>query len=166
MVTLLLLLFLLLLLMVSATGAMFSLVICFVSLNSENHSTRLLSLFAVRLPFSTVHRKSCCLPHRWILKFNISQPLNSGLGISDLSPEIRNANDDLSQLSRIYFPISIGRTSLFQILEVLGGIFHFQILIEHSVSKTAETLIRRRVLSHKRTLGLCGLRIRYFSSTT
>ena len=51
MVTLLLLLFLLLLLMVSATGAMFSLVICFVSLNSENHSTRLLSPFAVRLPF-------------------------------------------------------------------------------------------------------------------
>ena len=60
-----------------------------------------------------------------ILKFNISQPLNSGIGISDLSPEIRNANDDLTQLSRTYFPISIGRTSLFQILGVLGGIFNF-----------------------------------------
>ena len=34
------------------------------------------------------------------------------------------------------FPISIDRTSLFQILGVLGGIFHFiQILIERSVSK-------------------------------
>ena len=33
------------------------------------------------------------------------------------------------------FPISIGRTSLFQILGVLGGIFHIHILVEHFVSK-------------------------------
>ena len=42
----------------------------------------------------------------------------------------------LTHLSRMNFPISIGRMSLFQILGVLGGIFHFiQILMEHSVSK-------------------------------
>ena len=31
----------------------------------------------------------------------------------------------LTHLSRMNFPISIGRMSLFQILGVLGGIFHF-----------------------------------------
>ena len=65
MVALLLLLFLLHLLMVSAIGAMFSLVICFVSLNSENHSTRLLSLFAVRLPFFYLPQKALLSP-AWV----------------------------------------------------------------------------------------------------
>ena len=42
----------------------------------------------------------------------------------------------LTHLSQMNFPISIDRMSLYQILGVLGGIFHFiQILIEHSVSK-------------------------------
>ena len=47
-----------------------------------------------------------------------------------------NLRDVLTHLSRMHFPISIGRMSLFQILGVLGGILHFiPILIEHSVSK-------------------------------
>ena len=42
----------------------------------------------------------------------------------------------LTHLSRMNFRISFGRTSLFQILVVLGGIFIFiQVLIEGSVSK-------------------------------
>ena len=42
----------------------------------------------------------------------------------------------LSHLSRINFPISIGKMSLFQILGVLVAIFIFiQLLIEHLVSK-------------------------------
>ena len=35
----------------------------------------------------------------------------------------------LTHLNQMYFPISIGRTSLFQILGVLGGIFFISIQI-------------------------------------
>ena len=46
-------------------------------------------------------------------------------------------NQILTHLNRMNFPISIGRTSLFRILGVLGVFFFnfIQILIEHSVSK-------------------------------
>ena len=45
------------------------------------------------------------------------------------------------------FPISIGRTSLFQILGVLGGTFHFYSNFNRTFcEQTVETLIRRRVL--------------------
>ena len=40
-----------------------------------------------------------------------------------------------THLSQMDFPISSNWKSLFSILWLLGGIFHFQILIEHSVSK-------------------------------
>ena len=53
----------------------------------------------------------------------------------------------LNPLSRMKFPISIGRTSLFQILEVLGGIFHSYSSSNRTFcEQTVETLIRRRVL--------------------
>ena len=58
------------------------------------------------------------------------------------------------------FPISIGRTSLFQILGVLGSIFHFYSNSNRTFcEKTMETLIRRRVLhclpiSHEKNGGL------------
>ena len=45
----------------------------------------------------------------------------------------------LLDLSQMNFPISMDRTSLFQILGVLGGIF-IQILIEYSVSKQCRPL--------------------------
>ena len=69
------------------------------------------------------------------------------------------------------FPISIERTSLFQILGVLGGIFHFYSNSNiRFCEQTVETLIRRRIMRcliwvcavclcpTKRTLGLYGLR--------
>ena len=78
----------------------------------------------------------------------------------------------LTHLSQINFPISISRTSLLQILGVLGGIFHLISNFNRKFCKqTVETLIRRRVLRRliwvstvclcptKRTLGLNGLRI-------
>ena len=68
------------------------------------------------------------------------------------------------------FPITIGRTSLFQILGVLGDIFHFYSNFKRNFCKqTVENLIRRCVLRRlvwfctvcqcptKRTLGLYGL---------
>ena len=71
------------------------------------------------------------------------------------------------------FPISIGRTILFQILGLLGGIFQFYSNSDSTFSEqTVETLIRRRVLRRliwvsaiclcptKRTLGLYGLNMR------
>ena len=45
------------------------------------------------------------------------------------------------------FPIAIGRTSLFQNLGLLGGIFHFYSNCNRtSCKQTVDTLIRRRVL--------------------
>ena len=59
----------------------------------------------------------------------------------------RNIFPYLTHLSRMNFPISIGRTSLFQILEVLGGIFHSYSSSNRTFcEQTVETLIRRRVL--------------------
>ena len=68
------------------------------------------------------------------------------------------------------FPISIGRTSLFQILGVVGGIFHFYSNFNRTFCKQiVVTLIRCRVLRRliwvctvcqcptKRMLGLYGL---------
>ena len=53
----------------------------------------------------------------------------------------------LTHLSRMNFPISISRTSLFQILEVLGGIFQSYTNSNRTFcEQTVETLIRRRVL--------------------
>ena len=67
-------------------------------------------------------------------------------------------------------PISVSRTSLFQILGVLGGIFHLDSNSNRTICKhTVETLIRRHVLWRliwvftvwlcpiKRTLDLYGL---------
>ena len=56
----------------------------------------------------------------------------------------------LTYLSPMDFPISIGSASLFQILEVLGGIFHFYSNSNRTFCKqTLETLIRRRVLERR-----------------
>ena len=67
------------------------------------------------------------------------------------------------------FHIFIGRTCLFQILGVLGGIFHFYSNLKRNFCKqTAENLMRRSVLAsdlvlhclpmpHKRTSCLYGL---------
>ena len=81
----------------------------------------------------------------------------------------------LTHLSRINFPISIGRTSLFQILGVFGGIFHFYSNSNRTFcEQTVETLIRlhavRRLISvcavclcpTKRRLGLYGLISLYY----
>ena len=52
----------------------------------------------------------------------------------------------LNTLSRMEFPISISRTSLFQILSVLGGIFHFySIFVRNFCKQTVETLISSAV---------------------
>ena len=61
----------------------------------------------------------------------------------------------LTNLSRLNFPISMGRTSLIQILGVLGGIFHFYSNSYRSFCKqTVETLIRRRIL--RRLVWVCA----------
>ena len=50
----------------------------------------------------------------------------------------------LTHLSRMNFPFSVDRMSLFQMLGVLGGIFHFYLKVHRIFCKrTAETLIRR-----------------------
>ena len=80
-----------------------------------------------------------------------------------------------THLCRMYLPILINWTGQFPILELLGGIFHFNSNIKRNFSEqTVENLIRRRVLRsliwfcavcwcpRKRTLGLYGLR--YISS--
>ena len=80
--------------------------------------------------------------------------------------------DCLTHLSRMNFPIAISRTSLFPILGLLGGIFHFYLNFKRKFCKqTMENQIRRRVLRHliwfctvcqcptKRMLGLYGLRV-------
>ena len=52
------------------------------------------------------------------------------------------------------FPIFIGKTGLFQILGVLGGIFHFYSNFNRTFYKqTVRTLIRRRVL--RRLVWVC-----------
>ena len=76
----------------------------------------------------------------------------------------------LTHLCRMHFPILINWTSLFPILGLLGGIFHFYSSFKRSFCKqTVENLIRRRVLRRliwfctvcrcpiKRTLDLYGL---------
>ena len=72
----------------------------------------------------------------------------------------------LTHFSRMNFPISIGRTNLFLILVVLGGIIYSYSNSNRKFrEKTVVALIRRRDLglcclpmSHKkRTLGLYGL---------
>ena len=67
-----------------------------------------------------------------------------------------------THLSRINSPISIGRTSLFQILGVLGGIFHFySISNKIFCEQTVGTLIWVCAVSlcpTRRTLGLYGLK--------
>ena len=68
------------------------------------------------------------------------------------------------------FPISIDRTSLFQILGVLGGIFHFYSNSNRKLcEQTVDTLVRCRFFQHliwvctvclcptNMTLGLYGL---------
>ena len=63
------------------------------------------------------------------------------------------------------FPISIGRTSLSQILGVLGGIFQFHSSSNRTFSEPDQTPrsaasdlgLRCLSMSHKRTLGLYGL---------
>ena len=64
---------------------------------------------------------------------------------------------DLTHLSRMNFPISISRMSLFQILEVLGGNFHFysnsnRTFCEQTVPHYAASDLGLRCLpmSHKR----------------
>ena len=52
----------------------------------------------------------------------------------------------LTHLSRMYFPIPIDRTSLFQILGVFGGIFYFYSIFDRFFNQTAETLIRHHIL--------------------
>ena len=66
----------------------------------------------------------------------------------------------LIHLSRMHFPICIGRTSLFHILEVLGGVFHFYSNSNGTLCEQTEET--RRLISvcavcpcpSKRTLGL------------
>ena len=77
----------------------------------------------------------------------------------------------LTHLSQMNFPISIGRTRLFQTLGVLGGIFHVYSNSNRTFcGQTVETLIRRHILWRliwvcavclcptKRMLGLYGLK--------
>ena len=62
---------------------------------------------------------------------------------------VRQGNSgDLTHLSGVDLPSLIGRMSLFQTLRVFGVIFFifFSNFIKHYVSKTVETLIRRRIL--------------------
>ena len=62
----------------------------------------------------------------------------------------------LTHLSQMNFPISIGRMSLFQILGVLGGIFHSYSNFNRTFCElTVETLIRRRVL--RRLIWVCAV---------
>ena len=54
------------------------------------------------------------------------------------------------------FSISIGRTGLFQILGVLGGIFNFYSNSNRTFcEKTVKTLIRRRIL--RRLIWVCAV---------
>ena len=54
------------------------------------------------------------------------------------------------------FPISIGRTSLFGTLGVLGGILHFDSNFNRTFcEQTVETLIRRRIL--RRLIWVCAV---------
>ena len=49
----------------------------------------------------------------------------------------------LTHLSRMNFPICISRTSLFQVLGVLAGVFHFYPIFKRKFCKpTVENLIR------------------------
>ena len=104
---------------------------------------------------------------------NISESQRGSEQIGDKSiqsREICSRNRYLTHLSRMNFPISIGRTSLFQIIGVLSGIYHFYSNFKRNFCKqTVENLIRCRVLRRliwfctvcrcptKRTLGLYGL---------
>ena len=55
----------------------------------------------------------------------------------------------LTHLSWMNFPISIDRTSLFQILGVLSGITHFYSKVHRVLCRqSVETQIRRRILRH------------------
>ena len=66
----------------------------------------------------------------------------------------------LIHLSRMHFPICIGRTSLFHILELLGGIIHFYLNSNGALCGQTEEM--RRLIwvfavcpcPSKRTLGL------------
>ena len=56
---------------------------------------------------------------------------------------------NLTNLSRMSFPISISGTSLFQILGILGSIFHFYSISNRTFcEQTVETQIRCRGLRH------------------
>ena len=59
-----------------------------------------------------------------------------------------------THLCKMYFPININWTSLFPILVLLGGIFHFDSNFKRNFcNQTVENLIRRRIL--RRLIWFC-----------
>ena len=60
----------------------------------------------------------------------------------------------LTHLSRMNFPISISRTSLFQILGVLGGIFHFYSNLNRTFCKQTVVVSNQMPCSAASDLGL------------
>ena len=94
--------------------------------------------------------------HKWV---NRTSPLGLGdimhhLIAGHASHDLATVKLFLTHLSRMYFPIFICRTSLFQILRVLGGIFHFY-SNRTFFEKTVETLIRRRI--QRRLIWVCAV---------
>ena len=106
----------------------------------------------------------------FIMPQDLSQWLELPLSRTDCPKAVRAIYEGHPINSRINIPISIDRTSLFQMLGVLGGIFHFYSNLNRTFCKqTVVTLIRRHILWRliwvctgcqcptKRTLGLYGL---------
>ena len=125
-----------------------------------------------RLPAEDSHEISCLKCYFWK-----SGKIWNGRLLQIIDCALRASfKHVIAHLSRMNFPISISRTSLFQILEVLGGILHFYSNFKRNFCKeTVENLIRCWVLqglirfftvrcSTKRMIGFNRLTVRVENS--